>query len=215
MAVTGTPITIVGCGPGAPEYVTPAAFRAAMEADVLVGAERLLELFPESKAERIPLTSGLAEVLDRIAALLPDKKVAVLVTGDPGLFSLSKLVIARFGREFCEVIPGISSVQVAFARLGLEWSDAVIISAHKQDPQVDPEELCRSPKIAIFCGREEVLPWIATLVQGAQAADHTVFVMEDLTLATERVVQVATADLPSVHAGPRTIVVLVRKHLLL
>ncbi len=213
--MTGKQIVIVGCGPGAPDYMTPAASRAAMAADVLVGAARLLELFPESKAERIPLTSGLEQVLDQIEARFPDKRVAVLVTGDPGLYSLSKLVIARFGRDCCEVIPGISSVQVAFARLGLDWSDASIVSAHKRDPQVDPEELFRSPKIVILCGRQGVLPWIATLVQDARAQDHALFVMEDLTLPTESIVQVHPPDLPSVHAGPRTIVVVVGKDLLL
>ena len=38
------------------------------------------------------------------------KNIAVLVTGDPGIFSLARLVIERFGREQCRVIPGISSI---------------------------------------------------------------------------------------------------------
>ena len=48
------PIVIVGCGPGSPDYLTAAAIRAVQEAEVLVGARRLLELFPAHPGERYP-----------------------------------------------------------------------------------------------------------------------------------------------------------------
>ncbi len=208
------PVIIAGCGPGSVEYVTPAVYRAVMAADVLVGAVRLLDLFTESRAERIPVTSKLDEVLDAVEARLPDKRIAVLVTGDPGLYSLSRLVLRRFGLDRCHVIPGISSVQVAFARLGLDWSDAAIISAHKEDPRVDTGTLFEHGKIAVLCGREGCLTWIAGAVPAGHAKDYFMFVMEDLTLPTERVMQVEAEELLTMNAGTQTIVMLVRKDLL-
>ncbi len=92
-------ITIVGCGPGSPDYVTPAAIKAIAQADVLVGAQRLLDLFPEHRGERILVDTEIGAVLDRVDEAPASKKIAVLVTGDPGLFSLSKRVIERFGRS--------------------------------------------------------------------------------------------------------------------
>ena len=53
MEIKPIPIVIVGCGPGSPEYLTAAAIRAVQEAEVLVGAQRLLDLFPEHPGERI------------------------------------------------------------------------------------------------------------------------------------------------------------------
>lgn len=72
--------------------------------------------------------------------------------GDPGLASLAKLVLRRFGLHACEVLPGISSVQVAFARLGLDWLDARILSAHARLPLAVLGELSDYAKLAILAG---------------------------------------------------------------
>lgn len=204
------PITIVGCGPGAPEYLTHAAGRAVSAADVLVGAKRLLDLFP-GQAEHIEVTAKIDDVLSAVASRLGQRSIAVLVTGDPGLFSLSKSIIARFGLDYCEVIPGISSIQVAFAKLGLEWSDAKIISAHKQDPETDGTSLQEWDKIAVLCGRKDSLLWVAKLLESGLGHDRDVFVMENLTLENERVFQIQPHDAASLEVGPSTIVLLVRK----
>ncbi len=77
---------------------------------MLVGAKRLLDLFPSIHAERIVVSAEIGAVLDSIATIADHKRIAVLVTGDPGLFSLARPVIERFGLARCRVIPGISSV---------------------------------------------------------------------------------------------------------
>jgi cobalt-precorrin-7 (C5)-methyltransferase len=213
VAKTGRVICIVGCGPGAPEYVTPAALRAVEEAEVLIGAERLLELFATSSAEKIALGSSVSKTLDRLETLAGDRNVAVLVSGDPGLYSLSKLVTARFGRAGCRIIPGISSVQVAFARLGLDWANALLISAHKEDPHPDPQ-LKQANKVAIFCGRETSLRWIADNVVEGGAGDRRIFVMENLTLEDEQVREVGLRDLRELKVAPRTLVLLIKRDLL-
>ena len=116
------PIVIVGCGPGSPDYLTAAAIRAVQEAEILVGARRLLELFHDHPGERIIMEAHTEKVLAAIADR-PDKKMAVLVTGDPGLASLARPILKRFGRNRCRVIPGVSSLQAAFARLGwIGWA---------------------------------------------------------------------------------------------
>ena len=206
-------ITIVGCGPGSPDYVTPAAQAAVAQADVLIGAGRLLGLFPDDNGVRIELGANISDALDRLESLLENRNVAVLVTGDPGLFSLSKLVIARVGRDRCRIIPGVSSMQVAFARIGLDWADAKILSAHKEDPP-DTPALKHQDKVAVFCGRDGSFEWIARHVLGRETTDRRVFVMENLTLADERVREVAPHELAGVKAGSRTIVVIVREGLI-
>ncbi len=206
-------ITIVGCGPGSPDYLTPAAIKAIERADVLVGAQRLLDLFPENAGERIAVTARLDEVLDRMDARLDSRNVAVLVTGDPGLFSLSKLVIQRFGRARCRVIPGISSVQVAFACLGLDWVDARVVSAHKDDPDPEPS-LEKAEKIAILCGRKGSLQWIRDTLNHLLRDDRKIFVLENLTLENERIREVRPGDFATMETDPRTIVIIVRESLI-
>ncbi|HTY22934.1 MAG TPA: precorrin-6y C5,15-methyltransferase (decarboxylating) subunit CbiE [Desulfomonilaceae bacterium] len=213
MAVDEYAITIVGCGPGSPEYVTPAVLAAVNAADLLIGTERLLRLFPLDTAKRVVVNSSVEEALDEIEKQLDHGTVAVLVTGDPGVFSLAKLVIERFGRERCRVVPGISSVQTAFARLGLDWVDVRIVSAHKEDPKPDAT-LLTSDKIAVLLGREGSLRWVAELIRENAPSDRRIFLCENLTLDDELVREVQPEDLAKLDVSSRTVVLIVKSDLL-
>jgi cobalt-precorrin-7 (C5)-methyltransferase len=193
MTETCNPIVIIGCGPGGPDYVTPLARQAVGQAQVLVGAIRLFELFPESTAERIPVTSDIDGVLDRIAELGQTRRVAVLTTGDTGLMSLTAPVIRRFGLDNCRVIPGISSLQVACARLGMDWQDLAIIDAHGDEPDVSPEELNGIEKIAVLTG--QVTSWIHRIIQTMGYGYH-IYLCENLTLPDENITMIKDGHLP-------------------
>jgi cobalt-precorrin-7 (C5)-methyltransferase len=207
-------ITIIGCGPGSPDYVTPAARKACGAAEVAVGSERALALFPEFEGERIVMDGNVAAAIQEVERLGGRKKVAVLVTGDPGLFSLAAPFIRRFGRRACEVVPGISSVQAAFARLGLDWAEALILSAHHQKPGAGRESLRGKEKIALLAGKRESFGWIADLCEGLEG-DYAVFAFEDVTLETETVRRVDGASLRAGVFSSRTVVLIIRSDLLI
>lgn len=209
MAVEDGTITIIGCGPGAADYVTPAAEAAVNQADVVIGPERLLNLFSQAHGERVAVSGAVDDTLDRIQASSGSRRIAVLVTGDPGLFSLARLVIKRFGRDRCRVIPGISSVQTAFARVGLDWGDALVISAHKQDPDLDVS-WTRAEKIAVLGGRDSSFRWVAERLLPA-FHDPRIFVCENLTMEDEAVHEVAPRDLSALHPSPRTVLLIIRR----
>ncbi|MDP9475934.1 MAG: precorrin-6y C5,15-methyltransferase (decarboxylating) subunit CbiE, partial [Actinomycetota bacterium] len=76
--------------------------------------------------------------------------VAVLASGDPGFFGIVRMLGERFGRESLRVLPGRSSAALAFARAGLHWDDAVIVSAHGREPR-RAVNVCRAhPKVAVL-----------------------------------------------------------------
>ena len=204
------PIVIAGCGPGSPDFLTPAVRRAVEGADVLVGAKRLLELFPESAAEKIAVGADVEQALRAIDARRSGKKIVVLVTGDPGLCSLARPILKRFGRDSCRVIPGVSSVQAAFARLGLDWTDAKMIDAHREDPAVAPEGLRGAAKIAVLAGRQEAFRWGARLAE-AVGDGYRIYACEDLTLPGERVSEVGMEDLVVLSFSPRCVVLFIRE----
>lgn len=206
-------ITIVGCGPGSPEYIIPAAIAAVEKADLLIGTERLLRLFPSRPTQRVVVNSTVEQALDAIEQRPDCKNITVLVTGDPGVFSLARLVIERFGREQCGVIPGISSIQAAFARLGLDWADAKIISAHKEDPDPD-DSLLGSEKIAVLLGREASLQWVADHIVDNVPTDRRVFVCENLTMDDESVREARREELRDLHVSSRTVVLIIKGDLL-
>ncbi|NLW23642.1 MAG: precorrin-6y C5,15-methyltransferase (decarboxylating) subunit CbiE [Clostridia bacterium] len=58
------------------------------------------------------------------------EQVGILVSGDPGFYSLLAYLKKHLSPEKLEVIPGISSLQVAFSRLRLTWQDALWLSLH-------------------------------------------------------------------------------------
>jgi precorrin-2/cobalt-factor-2 C20-methyltransferase len=214
MAVNQKSIAIVGCGPGSARYVTDAARQAVNRADVLVGSRRLLDLFPDCAAERIAVDADIPLLLERIAALRDaGRRVSVLVSGDPGLYSLAQNVVRRFGREHCEITPAVSSVQVAFARLGLDSTDARILSAHGRTPEIAADQLRRSDKIAILAGGRDALQWSARMAESLDA-DHVAFLAENLTLDDERFRQISPKQLAAIDAASLSIVLLIRSTLL-
>src|SRR3954454_706276 len=87
----------------------------------------------------------------RIAAAMEQLKTepgsgGVLASGDPGFFG-----IVRALRDTpLEVHPAPSSVALAFARLGIPWDDALVVSAHARDPRPAIHAALRHPKVAIL-----------------------------------------------------------------
>jgi precorrin-6y C5,15-methyltransferase (decarboxylating) CbiE subunit len=208
MAVTAK-IAIIGCGPGARECLTMEALAAAQRAEVLIGTARLFPLFPDLKAECIRVGSYSQETIEAIRRS-SGKRIAVLVTGDPGLASLASVVIAHFGAEACQVLPGISSVQVAFARLGLSWEGARILSAHASAPEIDFSNFSSERTIAVLAGNAESLAWIAALAH-ALTGDWRIVVAQDLTLSSERIFEVSAEELQQLPQPLRAVIVFCRK----
>ncbi len=205
-------ITIVGCGPGSPEAITLEGLRAIEGAAVVVGAPRLLARFAPPDAARVPVGTDMTAVLEEIARHLPCGKVVVLVTGDPGISSLAKPVLRHFGRQACTVIPGISAVQAAFARLGLDWIDARLVSAHGRVPEVTAQALARHDKIAVLAGTKQAMLWTARVADAL--ARHEAYLCMDLTLASECVRLTNADEIREMPASGRMIILLVKEGVL-
>jgi precorrin-6Y C5,15-methyltransferase (decarboxylating) len=106
-------------------------------ADRVIGGARTLALFAAElrpDAERLDLTGRLSAVPDWVReARAAGRKVVVLATGDPLCHGIASYLAARLCLEAIEVLPNVSTVQLACARVGLAWQDARIVSVHAQD----------------------------------------------------------------------------------
>ncbi|AQS60078.1 precorrin-6y C5,15-methyltransferase (decarboxylating) subunit CbiE [Desulforamulus ferrireducens] len=125
-----TAIKVIGVGPGDPNYLTLIGQEAIAEAEFLVGAQRLLEVFALPHQETYPLGANLQEAVAVIKKEAATKKVAVLVSGDTGLYSFAATLKRLLPEYRFEFVPGISSVQLLFAKLQLPWQDVAILSCH-------------------------------------------------------------------------------------
>lgn len=123
------PIEVVSVGPGHESLLTAQAARAIEGADVVFCAPRHAALVSDGAKVR-PLSPFAAamEQMDTLRA--KGRRVAVLVSGDAGLYSLQSVLKTRFSRENLRVLPGVSALQAFMAALGLPWQNACILSAH-------------------------------------------------------------------------------------
>ncbi len=153
------------------------------EAALVVGGSRRLETLGIEPGRAAVLKGDLSGALERIAKT--DGQVVVLASGDPGFFGIVRLLAERFGGASLRVLPGVSSVALAFARAGLPWDDAVTVSAHGRDPR-RAVNVCRArPKVAVLTS-PEFGP--AELVQELKGWERTFFVCERLGEPDERTV---------------------------
>ncbi|MGF7237383.1 MAG: precorrin-6y C5,15-methyltransferase (decarboxylating) subunit CbiE, partial [Frankia sp.] len=121
-------------------------------ATLVAGGRRHLDAVDVPASARIvefgDVTVGVVAVVDHVRAARGP--AVVLASGDPGYFGIVA-ALRRHGLE-PRVHPAVSSVAMAFARLGLPWDDAVVVSAHGRDlgPAVN---VCRAhPKVAVLTG---------------------------------------------------------------
>ncbi|HEX6526071.1 MAG TPA: precorrin-6y C5,15-methyltransferase (decarboxylating) subunit CbiE [Streptosporangiaceae bacterium] len=169
-------ITVIGCD-GAPPR--PEAAAALTKADRVVGTRRHLDSMPiPATAERVEF-KGLDDALDAICET--QGRAVVLASGDPGFFGIVRAIRAR-GEE-PEVIPAVSSVALAFARLGLNWDDALVVSAHGRDPRRATAAALAHPKAAILTAPGTARELGAAL----QAERRKVYVAERLGTGQESV----------------------------
>jgi precorrin-6Y C5,15-methyltransferase (decarboxylating) len=137
-------LQVIGIGPGRPEWLPPAITELVQNCEILIGGSRALKLFPDFTGRQYTLSGELTSSVEVIRnALLEEKVVGVLVSGDPGFFSFLPRLKKEFPEERINVYPGISSLQFAFARAGLPWQEATFVSVHGREMSVLPQVITR------------------------------------------------------------------------
>lgn len=127
-------IIVAGIGPGAEDYITPAALKKIRHAKFLVGGRRALEQFAADNQITCAITRDLDTPLNFIREKILLAEVVVMVSGDPGYYSMLDLLRKNFPPSSIEVIPSVSAMQLAFAKLSMSWHDATLLSFHGRQP---------------------------------------------------------------------------------
>jgi precorrin-6Y C5,15-methyltransferase (decarboxylating) len=180
-------VTVIGLGDDGCLGLTSRAMQAVTRAQFLVGGERQLAFFPEFRGERITLQGGLTAALQRVASLAHENQVCVLASGDPLFFGIGAKVVEVVGAEHVEIIPHPSSMQWAFAKLGLKWDDATLLSVHGRSRHGFLTKLRRCKKAALFTDEENSPARLATLMLEHELTGWTAHVCERLGNPGERI----------------------------
>ncbi|NCO53257.1 MAG: precorrin-3B C(17)-methyltransferase, partial [Deltaproteobacteria bacterium] len=118
---------VIGLGPGDAQHMTPAATAAIAASTVVTGYQVYLELIAELIADKETFATGMRQETERCREALrratAGAVVSLVCSGDAGIYGMAGLVLELQQREgppdvAVEIIPGVSAVQAAAARLG-------------------------------------------------------------------------------------------------
>ncbi|MFF0152900.1 precorrin-6y C5,15-methyltransferase (decarboxylating) subunit CbiE [Micromonospora sp. NPDC005203] len=147
-AAPANAVTVVGLdAAGAPPH--PALGPVLGAAGLVIGAARHLAVVPVPAGADTVTLGPLAPALHRLAgAVAAGVPAVVLASGDPGLFGIVRRL--RAAGLPLRVVPAVSSVAAAFARAGLPWDGAAVVTAHGRDPR-PALNACRAlPLVAVL-----------------------------------------------------------------
>jgi len=133
----GIPCRIIGVLDDGLASLGAAAIDHLRQADCVIGARRTLALLADvinPEAEQHDLGGALSKVPEWIrSAQEQGRRCVVLATGDPLCYGIAAYLASRLCIEALEVLPNLTTIQVACARLGLPWQDMKLASVHSKD----------------------------------------------------------------------------------
>ncbi|MCL2115870.1 MAG: cobalt-precorrin-7 (C(5))-methyltransferase [Methanobrevibacter sp.] len=200
-----TKLFIVGIGPGSKEYLTKIAIDIVKKADVTIGSKRAIDIFDDINEAIVLNVRDLSEKLELSVDLaIAGKNVCVLSTGDPGFSGVLNpiLKIANekgFNKDNIEVIPGISSLQLAAAKNKLSWDDANIMTFHGRENIEDILKIVDNGQKTIALPSKSVKDMAKFLLANGVDPNRKVAICEKLSYEDEKIVnstlkEVANSD---------------------
>jgi precorrin-6Y C5,15-methyltransferase (decarboxylating) len=211
MAVSdSTKIYIIGIGDDGPVGLTEEARARIESADLVIGATALTATLPECKAERWDPQGDFQAVVDKIEGH-ESEDVVVMASGDPLFYGVARFLCHHLGKDRFEVIPHVSSMQLAFARVKESWDEAYLTNLATQDPQRVVERIRTAEKVGLFTTEELTPAALAQLCLDRNIDYFTVYVCENLGSPDERVTRGELAEVAEQEFAAPNVMVLVRK----
>jgi len=142
---------------------------------------------------------------------LGKKRMVVMAGGDPLFYGVARYLCDRLGKERFEVIPHVSSMQLAFARVKESWEEAYLtnLATHALDSVLD--RIRTAEIVGLFPSEEEGPATIAHQLLARGLDYFRAFVCENLGGPDERVTQGELADIEDMEFSPLSVMILKRK----
>jgi precorrin-6Y C5,15-methyltransferase (decarboxylating) len=202
-------IHVIGIGDDGLEAVPNNVRQIIAEADVLLGTERTLALVPKTSAQRHTISSDLNQLVATLQHAA-GRRVALLLYGDPMFYGLARYVSERLGKDRFVVVPHVSSMQLAFARVMETWEEAYLSDLAKHPLDAVLEKIRTAQKVGLFttdqCGPADVAKALL-----ARRIDYfTAYVCENLGARDERVTRGTLAEIAAKKFDSLNVLILIR-----
>jgi precorrin-6Y C5,15-methyltransferase (decarboxylating) len=204
-------IHIIGIGNDGLGGLTSRARSLLSSAELILGAEPVLELLTELPAERVRLGSDLPELVSSLTSNLARKRVVIVASGDPLFYGVARYLCEKLGKDRFEVLPHVSSMQLAFARIKESWEEAYLtnLASHPLDAVLD--RIRTAELVGLFTSETETPPVVARALLARGLDYFRVYVCENLGAPDERVTQGELSDIQEMEFAALNVMILKRK----
>jgi precorrin-6B C5,15-methyltransferase / cobalt-precorrin-6B C5,C15-methyltransferase len=204
-------IPIVGVGPDGLAGVTIRSRDLLTAAEVVFGSDAALRLLPELQAERVTIGTDLPAVVDRIKHDLGKKKMAVAAVGDPLFYGTARYLCDKVGADHFEVVPHVSSMQLAFARLKDTWEEAYLTDLSAKPLAEVVDKIRTADTVGLFTSDEYPPNRVARELLARGIDYFTASVCENLGGKDERITRGDLTDIQEMRFAPLNVLILKRK----
>jgi precorrin-6Y C5,15-methyltransferase (decarboxylating) len=206
-----TKVPIIGIGPDGLAGLTQRSRESLQAAEVVFGSEAALRLLPDLPAERVLIGTDLPAIVERLRSGLGQRPMAVAAVGDPLFYGTARYLCEKVGPEYFEVVPHVSSMQLAFARIKETWEEAYLTDLAARPLETVLDKIRISETVGLFTS--EVYPpnRVARELLARGIDYFTGFVCENLGGKDERITQGELAELQDLRFDPLNILILRRK----
>jgi len=200
-------IYLVGAGIKGWEGFGAKALEIITRGEVLIGAQRHLDIFPDYQGTKMVL-GDLSVMLEFLRKT--EKRVTVLASGDPNFFGLSRFLLRNLPKERIEIFANVTSMQYAFARIKEPWDDAVFVSVHGRGIKSAIDKIIASEKAAVLTDEKNSPAVIAGELIRRGAEGYIAWVCEDLGMPTENFTRTDVKGLVDLKCSPLNILILIK-----
>ncbi|MGN1100896.1 MAG: precorrin-6y C5,15-methyltransferase (decarboxylating) subunit CbiE, partial [Huintestinicola sp.] len=190
-------VIIAGVGTDCSDCMTVKAKNAAENADILIGASRILKSF-EYLHKQTFCSYNACETADFICRN-GDKKIVALMSGDCGFFSGAKKLSEELDRREIkfEIIPGIASPVYLCARLGIGWEKVRFISLHGAEANI-VREVCSNEYVFALLGGEKDCGEVCRKLTEYGRGEVSIFIGEDMGYPDEKITSGSAEELSGI-----------------
>jgi len=204
-------LVIVGIGDDGLAGMTEAARRVVSDADLILGAPATLRLLDEVSARKVPLDPEMPAALKQVRDALEARRPVLVSGGDPLFYGVARYLCDRLGKDQFEVVPHVSSMQLAFARVKESWEDAYLTSVAGRPIEAIIDRIRTAEKVGLFSSDEHPPQRLALALLDRGIDYFRAYVCENLGSPDERVTQAELADLATLEFDPLNVLILIRK----
>ncbi len=200
-------IFLVGAGIAGWEGFGARALEVINSADLLIGHQRLLDIFPDFKGKK-QTYGDLSIMLDFLKDT--DQRVVVLSSGDPNFFGVARFLLRNLPKERIEIFPNVTSTQYAFARIKEPWDDAIFLSVHGRGLKSAIDRIIAADKAAVLTDAVNNPAAIARELIARGAEGFEVYLCEDLGLPSEKFTRTDVRGLAEMESSALNILILIK-----